>query len=182
MDCKQIGGKGEEKLDRLWKATVLNSTKAAASGFSAPSFIKQVLLPLFPHSSWGESSWPCSISYEVSEPSLCSRERDECLHARWPAAPRKYLKYRSWAIIIWSGGLFSRAAFFPLGAWWHLLGGHRETKPNSASKKGSCSFGGGRQSPVKPGEPCFPSCNDANHPENNAKDKLGKYIIFLIMQ
>lgn len=50
MDYKQIGGKGEEKLDRLLKDTVLNSTKAPASGFSSQNFIKQVLLPLFPHS------------------------------------------------------------------------------------------------------------------------------------
>lgn len=125
MGYKQIGGKGEEKLDRLLKDTVLNSTKAPASGFSSQSFIKQVLLPLFPHSSWGESSWPCSINHEASEPSLCSREREECFHACGPAAPRKYIKYRSWAIIIWGTGLFSRTAFFHLvhgDTFWEATG------------------------------------------------------------
>jgi len=40
----------------------------------------------------------------------CAPEK-ECLHACGPAAPRRYLKYRS--LIIWGWGLFSKAAFFP---------------------------------------------------------------------
>lgn len=125
MDYKWIGYKEEEKLDRILKETVLNATKAPASGLGAQSFIKQVLLPLFPHSSWGEASWPCIINHKASEPSLCSIAREECLHAYGLATPMEYLKYRPWAIIIWGRVLFSRAAIFLLvhgNTFWETTG------------------------------------------------------------
>lgn len=66
-----------------------------------------------------------------------------CLLAPGPAVPRKQLQYISWAMILRGGGLFAGANFFSLGAWWHLLGGHREATPNLVSKKRSYSCVGG---------------------------------------
>lgn len=40
----------------------------------------------------------------------------------------------------------------------------------------------GKQPPVKPGEPCFPLCNDANHLGSYAREKPGKYSIFFNIQ
>lgn len=39
-----------------------------------------------------------------------------------------------------------------------------------------------RQSPVKPGEPCLPLFNDANHLGSYARGKPGKYSIFFNIQ
>lgn len=125
------------------KETLFNSTKAPASGFSAQSFIKQVLLPLFPHSSWGASSWPCLINHKASEPSLCCRETV-------PPFPRTDSTQETAGVQIWScdplgWGIFAGASFFffSFGIWWYLLGGHREMSPNLMSKKSHSCVGGG---------------------------------------
>lgn len=135
MGYKQIGGKGEEK------ETVFNSTKAPASGFGAQSFIKQVLLPLFPHSSWGESSWPCLINHKASEPSLCCRETVPPFprtNSTQETAGVQILSYDplGWGFVCWGN-------FFSLGVRWNLLGGHREMNPNLVSKRSYSFVGGG---------------------------------------
>lgn len=125
---------------------VFNSTKAPASGFSAQGFIKQVLLPLFPHSSWEESSWPCSFNPEASAFLVLHRNLrvSPCL---WTGSTQKIFKVQILScsylagreVNCFLGQLFF--FFFPLTRWWHLLGGHTEAAPNLASKKGSYCFG-----------------------------------------
>lgn len=87
-------------------------------------------------------------------------------------------------MILRGGGLFAGANFFHLvcgDTFFSLgMGGHRETNANLVSKK--LLLCRGRQPPVKPGEPCFPLCNDANHLGSYAREKPGKFSIFFNIQ
>lgn len=72
----------------------------------------------------------------------CAAE-EQCLLPPGPGVPRKQPGYRSWAMILWGGGVVCWGKFFSLGAWWQLLGGHRETNPNLVSKKSYSCVGRG---------------------------------------
>lgn len=126
MDYKTIGGKGEEKLDRLLKETMFNSARAPASGFSAQKFIRQVILPLFPHSFRGESSWPHSFNDEVL--AFLVLHRNLRVSPRlWISSTQKvskaqilnfgYLAERAWIVILGRFSFFSlsRCMVMPSG-------------------------------------------------------------------
>lgn len=186
MDYKMFGGKGEEKLDRLLKEIVFNSANAPASGFSAQRFIKQVLLPLFPHSSWGESSWPCSFNDEVLAFLVLHRN----LSVSMPVDLQHPESIQITDPVLWLFGREGLSCFLgqmfiffsPLGVWWCLLGGHREAALNLASKKGSYFFGGEEVSSQVWGALLLvlkSSFMIFIIAKNSKKDKSGKYDIFL---
>lgn len=83
-------------------------------------------------------------------------------------------------MILWAGGCLLGQIFF---AWWVVISsGGPQGDESEFSEQEKLLLYRERQSPVKPGEPCFPLFNDANHLGSYAREKPGQYSIFFNIQ